>query len=195
MIIRLNGTHGSGKSTVAKRLLRKYPHTKVEEGGKVVGYRVNLGAKTLHIIGPYETACGGCDAIQPYARIWPMVEAAADDFHVDHVFFEGALVSSSYGNIGRASEVYGDDWVNAFLDTPVEECIRRVNERRAQRGAEPIANTHNIEDKWIGVDRMRQKLERGEIEGANQRLAIISHLTPVKDVLALMGIRINKEPT
>lgn len=193
-VIRLNGTHGSGKSTVAYKLLAKFPHAVAQPEGakKPSGYVVALpNGKKLGVVGPYTTACGGCDAVQPFDRIWPLVESFYQT--CDHVFFEGALLSTVYGSQGKASEALGSDFVFAFMDTPLEECVRRVNSRRAAAGKPPIERTDNIESKWHTIDRLRQKLEQGVV-GAGQRTAIIRHQTPVKDVLALLGVRIAKEP-
>lgn len=196
-ILRLNGTHGSGKSTVAYRLLRKYRHSVHQDRSagpkatKPLGYIVDLyPGKQLYIVGPYTTACGGCDAVQPFADIWPRVDEASALY--DHVLFEGALQSTTYGAQGKASEQMGADFVFAFLDTPLEECVRRVNQRRLERGVGPLTDTKNIDAKWHTINRLREKLEQG-IVGAGQRTAIIDHTQPTKSVLALFGIRINKE--
>ena len=131
MIINIRGTHGSGKSTVIKQLLKLYDAEPEyhADGKKIRGYRFTLGSvpRDVYVAGSYATACGGCDGIQPYADIWPrIVEYAAKG----HVLFEGALVSSSYGNIGRASEAYGDQMVFAFLNTPLQMCLERIVRRR-----------------------------------------------------------------
>jgi hypothetical protein len=193
-IVRLNGTHGSGKSTVAYRLLRKFPHKVVQTPGakKPSGYVVTLPvARTLGIVGPYTTACGGCDAVQPFADIWPRVLEFYQS--CDHVFFEGALLSTTYGAQGKASEALGADFIFAFMDTPLATCVERVDARRAAAGKGPLANSVNIESKWHTINRLHTKLNVGLV-GAGQRTAIIRHQTPTKDVLALLGVRINKEP-
>src|SRR5690554_107408 len=134
-IVNIRGTHGSGKSTVVREIIKMYDGTfeSINEKGRPNNYCVKLPGtkKTLYVIGSYETACGGCDGIQPYADIWPRVEKFAA---LGHVLFEGALVSSSYGNIGRSSEAYGDQFIFAFMDTPLNTCINRIVERRLARG-------------------------------------------------------------
>lgn len=191
-IIRLNGTHGSGKSTVAYKLLAKYPNTPAA-GKRPDGYTVTLpGDRTLAIVGPYLTACGGCDAVQPFSRVWELVKEAAASH--DHVFYEGALLSTTYGAQGKGSEEYGADFVFAFMDTPLATCLDRVDERREAAGKPPLADGKNVCNKWWTIDRLRQKLEAGTV-GAGQRTAIIRHTSPVKDVLALLGVKITKEPT
>lgn len=192
-IVRLNGTHGSGKSTVATKIM-KYLHTVPIMGPKRPnGYLVSLPAgsrKKLFIVGPYESPCGGCDAIQPFADIWPRVEWAAKNGY--HVLFEGALLSTTYGAIGKASEAY-PRFVWAFMDTPLEVCRERVNGRRAERGAAPLTDFKNVDSKWHTIARLRDKLLEGKV-GNLPPVTTVSHLHPVVDVMNLFGVKLNKEP-
>lgn len=195
-IVRLNGTHGSGKSTVATKIMR-YLNTVVIMGEKKPdGYLVTLPAgsrKKLYIVGPYETACGGCDAIQPFADIWPRVRWA--DSHGYHVLFEGALVSTTYGAIGKESERFTTDhFLWAFLDTPLEVCQSRVNARRAERGAAPLTDFKNVDSKWHTIRRLREKLATGAVGDRIHGVRDINHIQPVRDVMALFGVKLNKEP-
>ena len=124
LILNIRGTHGSGKSTVVQDLMKMAETlTPVNPGarGRPEGYRLALPGvrKPVYIVGPYETQCGGADAIQPYATIWPRVEAYAKK---GHVIFEGALVSCSVGSIGETMIASKKDCVVGYLDTPLEEC-------------------------------------------------------------------------
>ena len=186
MIINIRGTHGSGKSTIVRQLIERYSASKVGDNPrKPIGYRMNTPFGKLQVIGSYETACGGCDGIQPYALIWPMVVEAAK---LAHVVFEGALVSSSYGNIGRASEVYGDQFVFAFLDTPIEVCLERIVARRLAKGnLKPLdpKNTKHKYDSIIGsIKKIRDEFHRPVI--------ILDHRKPVPQLLSLLN-RYNDE--
>ena len=148
MIINIRGTHGSGKSTVVRALIdmsQREP-TDVNKNGRPNNYRLKVpGVKRpVFVIGPYETACGGCDAIQPYDLIWPRVIEFAKK---GHVVFEGALVSSGVGNIGRELSKRRNASV-LFMDTPVDECIRRITKRRKARGEERPVNPKNTELKY-----------------------------------------------
>lgn len=188
-VVNLRGTHGAGKSTVARRILKEFPHRELlAEDGKLYGYLVTLPLRQpLAIIGPYRTACGGCDAIQPYSRIWPLVDWAAKQAW--HVLFEGALVSCSYGSIGESSVGYGDRFVFATLDTPLETCVQRVNERRAAKGKPPLEDTRNIDGKFKSVQSSHWKaVDRG------RRVCAIHHERATQEVLALFGIKLPKEP-
>lgn len=190
-IVSLRGTHGSGKSSVVAKILAKYGSTSVlnpYKPKKPLGYHVELPTGLLFVVGSYTTACGGCDAIQPYADIWPRIEEAADAG--DHVLFEGALVSSSYGNIGRSSEKYGNDMVFAFLDTPLATCLERIKQRRAAKGNDKPLDPANTEFKFNSVNKSIEKI-RSEF---GRRVVIIDHTQAVKQTLKLFGVTLRKEP-
>lgn len=192
-IVRLNGTHGSGKSTVATKIMKYLNTVPIMGSKKPDGYLVSMPAgsrKKLFVVGPYETACGGCDAIQPFADIWPRVEWAAKKGY--HVLFEGALVSTTYGAIGKESERF-PEFVWAFLDTPLEVCQARVNARRAERGAAPLTDFKNVDSKWFTISRLEMKLLNGVV-GNKPQVASINHLHPVQDVMRIFGVKLNKEP-
>lgn len=190
VVVNLRGTHGAGKSTVAVSILASWPSRELYLGGKLVGYRVDWRRKEpLYIVGPYRTACGGCDAIQPYDRIWPLVRGVALAGH--HCLFEGALVSCSYGSIGEASELLPKSvkFVFATLDTPLETCIQRVNARRAANGKSPLEDTRNIEGKHKSVlSSHLRAFDRG------RRVCGIHHEHAAQEVLALFGVKLTKEP-
>jgi len=182
MIVSLRGTHGSGKSTAVRRFLSRYPGYESIPGKKhPEGYRVTISelSKPLYIVGHYETPCGGCDSIQPYSLIWPRVVSYAEK---GHVLFEGALVSSSYGNIGRASEVYGDEVVFAFMDTPLEKCIERIKKRREQSGksyTKPF-NPANTISKAKNVTRSIEVITK-----IGRRVVIVNHKKATNIILRL----------
>lgn len=183
MIISIRGTHGSGKSTIIKSLLNEYHAKEIVDSttDKVLGYEFNISwlDRPIRVIGAYKTACGGCDAVQPYGLIWPRIN---DYAQTSHVLFEGALISSSYGNIGRSSEIYGDEMVFAFLDTPVETCIARLVQRRTARGETKPLNPSNTISKHKNVVRsigvIRDQWKR--------RVVILNHKKPITQILGLL---------
>lgn len=181
MIVNIRGTHGSGKSTIVRELMARYNAAPILHGGtrrpRAYALKVPLFSHLLYVVGPYETACGGCDAIQPYADIWPIVEKVAA---WGHVLFEGALVSSSYGNIGRASELYGDEFVFAFLDTPLRVCLERIAARRRARGDDRPVDPRNTETKYNNIVR-----SRGKIEAAGRNVVTLDHRRAVLQVTGI----------
>lgn len=190
MIINIRGTHGSGKSTVVRQIIERYagqpmmlPNQKKPAGycmpgaAKVQHYHFN---RPLYVVGPYVTACGGCDAIQPYSDIWPRV---ADFAQRGHVVFEGALISTNYGTIGEASEAYGDDFIFALLDTPLELCLERVRKRREAKGNMKPLNTKQTETKHRNIYNMCMKIR----DQFKRRVVIIDHRKPVSQLLGLLN--------
>jgi hypothetical protein len=191
-IVSLRGTHGSGKSSVVFKILQKYPHYPSplkDSKGKPEAIIVRLpNSDTVYVVGRYDTACGGCDGIQPYSEIWPRIDHGAST--IRHVLFEGALVSSSYGSIGRNSEAYGDKVVFAFLDTPIETCLKRIAQRRAAKGNFEPVNPDNTVGKYNSIERSIAKI-RDEFK---RQVVIIDHNKPVTGVMKLFGIHLRKEP-
>ncbi len=190
-IVSIRGTHGSGKSTIVRKILDKYPHSLVnpDKKGKPEGYLVNLpNGELLGVIGPYHTACGGCDAIQPYSDILKRVSHALQV--CDHVLFEGALVSSSYGTVGEFMNDFGSGAVFAFLDTPLSTCLERIKQRRAAKGNFEPLNPKNTEVKFHNVARTKQQMEK---LGSSVRIVDIDHTKPTQQVLKLFGVNIRKE--
>jgi len=185
MIISIRGTHGSGKSTVMRELIDKYCAQRYygrAGKGRPEAYELALPGvhRTAYILGPYETTCGGCDAIQPYDLI---LELLTEYGAKGHVLFEGALVSSSYGRIGRLMEQWGQDGVMAFLNTPIDECLRRVVQRRVDRGdLRPFNPQNTIGKAKSGESTKRQIAEAGNII----RAVDLDWQEPVAQLLALL---------
>jgi hypothetical protein len=162
MLINIRGTHGSGKSTIVRSLLHAGDARPLYGALKrrPEAYEVTLAGKPAYIIGPYETPCGGADCIQPYRFIVPLIMKYGA---VGHVIFEGALVSSCWGIVGRLIERWGREAIIAFLDTPVSECVRRVEARRAQRGDGRALNPANLIQKHDAIARLKVKLDAAGI--------------------------------
>jgi hypothetical protein len=99
----------------------------------------------LFVIGPYETPCGGCDAIQPYGLILDLLRKYAAQ---GHVLFEGLLIGDSYGSVGALLDQLPGEGVSSAvirLNTPLDECLERVQKRRAERGdSRPLNPKHTI---------------------------------------------------
>lgn len=198
-IVSIRGTHGSGKSTIVKKILEKYPHDTVGfYGGKRPdGYLVRPPGhdERIYIVGPYLTACGGCDAVQPYDRILEQLAWAEEAGH--HILLEGALVSSSYGRVGETMNRMNDP-IFAFLDTPLEVCLDRIAKRRATKwaearkpGAPPPVNPKNTAVKHENVARTKHQMAK---LGSRIRIVDIDHKKPVQQIMKLFGISLRKEP-
>lgn len=163
-MINLRGTNGSGKSTVFNRLLKAWKVREIRSRyprmPEAYELRVAGCAKPAFIIGPYVTSCGGCDQIQPYDELLEMIPRYAKQ---GHVLYEGVIISSVYGKVGAMMERWGKEAVMLFLDTPLEECIRRVQGRRDSRADDREFNPKNLTLKFNSQERIKKKVEEAGI--------------------------------
>lgn len=207
MIINLRGPNGSGKSTVAYGLIAKGEKSNLEEvelasyttpGGAervVTGYWIH--PLDLIVIGPYRTACGGCDAIKTQSLVKESVIIAAAA--AKHVFFEGVIVSTlfrgyqelsialkarkvcMYSTLDRKPVKSGSGkfgpMIWAYLDTPLEVCLDRIQQRN---GGKPI-NEQLVADKVRSIAATRTKAE-----AAGERTTTIRYKSALADVLKLL---------
>jgi hypothetical protein len=162
VILNIRSTHGGGKSTAVVELMKLHTTVtplEVNAKGRPLIYQLThktLGSKPTYVIGAYETACGGADGIQPYNRIWPLVEKYAKK---GNVVFEGALVSCSLGSIGEEMVARKRSCVVAYLDTPLEVCIERIQKRRLKKGNTQPLNPKNTELKFKSIGNTRPRFE------------------------------------
>lgn len=188
MVVNIRGTFGSGKSTVVTKIMERYhavPYD-TDDKDRPLNYVMNIsGGKKLFVVGSYRTACGGCDGIQPYALIWPRVVKFAK---LGHVLFEGALISSSYGNIGRASEAFGDEFVFAFMNTPLEVCLERIRKRREAKGNTKPVDPKNVASKIKTIAKSIQVATE-----KHRRIVIVNYKNPVPQILGILYSNSGKE--
>lgn len=168
-IVNIRGTSGSGKSTVARRimLLLEEKHVDVQERGMIGGKERILGHQVgpVFFLGKYATDCGGVDSMS-----W---KGAADDICdlVHHkamhgpVVFEG-LMASSWGT-GRLLDL----WERCekklhviMLTTPLEVCLASVQARRdakykAKGEVAPPLNPANTTSKYHSSLKGAQNLQ------------------------------------
>lgn len=169
MILDVRGTHGSGKSTVATHFTRMAGAQAVigaclTESGRakkpkehVLGYRVPLPEnKHLFVLGNYKNQCGGCDGIPTQEEITARVLHGMETH--DHVLLEGILISHTFDRWNRFAQ--GKDWRFLFLNTSLNECIRRVELRRERAGNEKPLNPSNVIKDWHRVRKLHGEFQR-----------------------------------
>jgi predicted kinase len=151
--VNVRGTSGSGKSTLVRAFMgdARVAHTNAE--GKIEGY-VSGG---VYVVGKYETPCGGCDAVPTQDEVGRRVRQARERGY--HVLFEGLLISGLFGERYRDLATACAPFLFAYLDTPLEVCLERVQARRAARGDTRPFNPHNTILKYHDVLRTRRKIE------------------------------------
>ena len=156
MVINVRGTSGSGKSTIVRGIMGKGIVSFIGEGRKPDGYIVQIPERERHIyvVGPYVTACGGCDQISTQDEICDRIRAYST---LGDVLVEGLLMSHSFARYAALDrELWYRDSTHciwAFLDTPLELCLDRVRARREERALltgkdRGELNTKNTTDKW-----------------------------------------------
>lgn len=155
MILKLHGTSGSGKTTVARGLMSLASENIL--GDKHHELRLPQLTRPLFLLGRYDkTVCGGMDTVQdPDEQVKLMVDCA----YKGHVFYEGLLLSGFYGRIGKASEIYEGNHIFGFLTTPLATCLERVEARRAARGTKTAFNPANTTDKFDAILRLKYRLD------------------------------------
>lgn len=154
MIIQIRATSGGGKTTLMRKLYahagcKPYHQIEMKRGGHKT--LINKGwwdGVPFYVIGPYDTeGTGGCDRISQISEVIELVDHCAkrthsrDGWHRGIVAFEGLLLAHSWGAMGEFLHAnYGDRYVNAFIDTKVEQCFANVMKRRA---AAPKGNAND----------------------------------------------------
>ena len=151
MILQIRGTSGSGKTTLMRKLYavancKPIKVEKMQRGGeKVLLSKGEWAGLPFYVVGPYDMtpgATGGCDRISKIEQVVELVDWAAKRtqakdgvHHTGIIAFEGLLLAHSWGQMGEfLHERYGHRYVNAFLDTTVDQCYKNVMARRKQSG-------------------------------------------------------------
>lgn len=136
----MRGTHGSGKTTVSRRLRLEHPHDElmgpeiVRPDGTLKRWKkpIAFDLHGMHLCG---RAKSGMDGILPQEIIEDLLRHYAP---LGHVVWENVLVSANIGRWGRLAHelepVNHAVWV--FLTTPADLCIERVYQRREEAAAE-----------------------------------------------------------
>jgi adenylate kinase family enzyme len=147
IILSLRGTSGSGKTTVARKFITDYPTKTLPDPNskKHWGYEVDLSSEglkeKLYVIGSYENTCGGTDGINTQEEI---AERALAAHPRGHVLLEGLLLSKVGPNaITTKMLAPTNSYVAAYIDTPLQTCLDRVQARRLERGDERPFNPEN----------------------------------------------------
>lgn len=163
MIISVRGTHGSGKSTIVKQIISKFPQS---EELKRMARRRPIGYKLFHparerplvVPGHYETPSGGCDNISSVEEAYGVVRKAAHE--ESDVLLEGIL--AQHYAVDKFVKLRQFGVVVIVLTTPLEQCITDVLSRRGEttpERAEKITQTiiREFRNVRLGAIRLRDR--------------------------------------
>lgn len=189
MIISIRGTNGSGKSTIVRDLMSRAQSCRPLFG--VLGVRkpeaYRLGwpeLATTHVLGPYVTPSScGLDSITNYDLQPALLRKYAP---LGHVVFEGLISGKLWGRVGAVLEELAPEQGVAllYLDTPVDECVRRVVERRRQAGDARTFNEKNLRAVYDQVRGNMAAVRRKNISGL--RIEEVSSSTAADRCLELL---------
>jgi len=171
-IIKIHGCSGAGKTTAVRQFMLRYdaqpfgPNTDKPEA-YICG-----GLERTYVLGSYENTCGGMDTVGSAAEVMALLDKYAG---LGNVIFEGLLQSTYYGAMGAHSRRWGDDYIYAFLDTPIETCLERVVARRAASGRNNKFNPQLTRDKHATIEALRKKLQNGNQMGFRHQVVVLKH--------------------
>lgn len=168
-ILKLHGCSGAGKTTAVRSLMLTADtiHEVIPDdwGGKpnksekIEAYilEFNHWDTPICVLGSYKNNCGGMDSYMSDAEsIIKLIEAYRD---VGHVVFEGLLLSTYYGGVGKHLEQYGDDFIMAFMNTPILVCLERVTHRRDVQQSKNKFNPQMTVDKYNTIEHLKKKCQ------------------------------------
>lgn len=169
MIINLRGTSGSGKSTIVRAVMAKYPTVEkafLSGRKQPIGYFCTRPDGTsLWVVGHYESPCGGCDTISVPGTIDFIYDVVKSHDDLGHdVLYEGLIVES---DVKRLISVAKGDTVSRIpprptiviaLTTPVELCLEGIRNRREARGDDRPLNPHNTVERIPQIKSRMSKL-------------------------------------
>jgi len=128
---------------------------------KVLVYKGYVDDVPFFMLGDYAPtrSAPGCDTIPKISTLTDLaIQYANKNDGRSIVFLEGLLAGHSWGELGeRLHPAFGHRYVNAFLDTPVERCLRRVLKRRESKGTETPPErlakiSQNVQDDYHRVE-------------------------------------------
>jgi len=118
---------------------------------------VYINLVPLYVVGSYTQTCGGCDTIPTQDWMCSLVRYWSQ---FGNVLFEGLLMShlfARYKALCGELTSYGERYIWAFLDTPIEVCIERTKQRRLVRSDDREFDPQNTVKKYNDILRVIPK--------------------------------------
>lgn len=157
MIIQIRGTSGSGKSTAMKWFMKGY---NAWEAVYAPGRKKPLwyfstanGLPRVVVLGHYDSPCGGCDTIGSAKAVYDLIQVVQGHFKSHAVVCEGLLLSE---DVKWSSQM--KDLTVLYLQTPLDQCLRQIESRRAEAGNEKPLDPRNTSNRFRVVEKSRVRL-------------------------------------
>lgn len=160
MIVNVRGTHGSGKTTLVRQIMRMYTCTPMYIDGRrqPIGYRCRrAGHAKLFIPGHYENpGSGGCDTLTSVDIMFDVINLHAKKGY--DILFEGIVAQHSTPSIFKLRDL-GYRVRIVIIRIPLKRALRSVLKRRKAAGNTKPLNPRNVEyeDSRIPNDNARLK--------------------------------------
>jgi hypothetical protein len=174
MIINVRGTSGSGKTWVMKKVMETLGHWEPigTEGRKKPLYYVNTKYRGVIVLGHYESMCGGCDNVGSAKAVYDLIQDILSSHKKPTILCEGLLLSE---DTKWCSQL--EDLRVIYLITPLSQCLKQIEARRASVGNEKPLNPANTTNRIKVIERSRLKLKESGIiairSSVNQAPSII----------------------
>jgi len=146
-IVHVVGTSGAGKSYAVRAVMSRGTDLEpqlVPDRANPIGYRLHLPdcARAVFVAGYYGPAgTGGCDTIKDVNTVFALVE--------EHwrqgccVIYEGLFTMNHTRGPLLARAVGPENFCVVKLTGTLQECLTRVDQRRALKGEGKLADRHN----------------------------------------------------
>ena len=158
MIIQVRGTSGSGKSTAVTEWMKSrlwVPNFKT--GRRKPLFYTTPKHKGLIVLGHYETVCGGCDTVGSAPAVYRALQDVNEIYPWHTAVTEGLLLSEDVKWTKQLLED-GHEVRALFLSTPTDQCLKRINQRRAEAGVTTPVKPHNTVNRQKAISRARRVL-------------------------------------
>lgn len=165
MIISIRGTSGSGKTHLARRVMALVGGAPVLV--RRLGKRLPVATQLpgLVVLGDYSAPQGGADTLRDSER--DEVFAMMDEFSGQcDLLYEGMMIANE---VTRTVELARRTPTHVFfLNTPLEDCLASINERRRARGKDEPVSLKKTTEKFAELERVRSRLRAsGRLAGVH----------------------------
>lgn len=176
-IINIRGTNASGKTTLIKNLIRAFGSEELKRHNRVWGYRCFFEPE-FYVLGPYQNPLDGCDKLPTFRRVEKGLQKLSK---LGNVLFEGVLISITHKRwVELAREMTDCHFIFATLDTPLELCIERRDERNKKMGI-GRGSPKGITLKYKAVHHMHKELKKAGMDAR-----IIDHEYATQTVINML---------